>query len=120
RDLKGRLISASLAALVIAGLSWFGISAFTHLDSADAHSLRVELGLEREGEVCSGYRSMPACSYDDRAQAKVDADWHRDVRIRAAVMHELELRIEAALTNLDEASDLLERQQFDFGNALPA
>lgn len=125
RDLKGRLISASIAALVIAGLSWFGISAFTHLDSADAHALRVELGLEREAEVCSNAPlarggSLPACSYDDRQQAKVDADWNRDLRIRAAVMQELDLRLESTLANLDEASELLERQAFDFGNGRPA
>lgn len=123
RDLKGRLISASIAALVIAGLSWFGISAFTHLDSADAHALRIELGLEREGAVCAshpGQLATPACSYDDRAQAKVDSDYERDVRIRAAVMHELDLRLEATLTNLDEARDLLDRQAFDFGNGQPA
>lgn len=120
RDLKGRLISASIAALVIAGLSWFGISAFTHLDSADAHRLRVELGLERSDEVCSTRSSMPNCSYDDRAQAKVDSDWNRDVRIRSALLQELDLRIEAAIANLDEARELLERQEFDFGNGRPA
>jgi hypothetical protein len=41
RDLKGRLISASIAALVIAGLSWFGLSAFTHLDSVGARAARI-------------------------------------------------------------------------------
>jgi ABC-type Na+ efflux pump permease subunit len=116
RDLKGRLISASIAALVIAGLSWFGISAFTHLDSADAHQLRVDLGLERPGEVCSSRPGVSNCSYDDRAQAKVDGDWNRDVRIRSAILQELDLRLEAALGNLEEASELLDRQEFDFGN----
>lgn len=116
RDLKGRLISASIAALVIAGLSWFGISAFTHLDSMDAHDLRIELGLERAGEVCSTRSGMSACSYDDRAQARVDGDWNRDVRIRSAIMQELDLRIEATLANLDQARELLERQEFDFAN----
>ena len=101
RDLKGRLISASIAALVIAGLSWFGISAFTHLDSADAHRLRVELGLERSDEVCSTRSSMPNCSYDDRAQAKVDSDWNRDVRIRSALLQELDLRIEREPVTLE-------------------
>ncbi|HLT36543.1 MAG TPA: hypothetical protein VK034_09655, partial [Enhygromyxa sp.] len=120
RDLKGRLISASIAALVIAGLSWFGISAFTHLDSADAHSLRVELGLERAGEVCSSRSSTPDCSYDDRAQARVDNEWNRDVRLRSAILQELDLRIEATLANLEEARDLLDRQEFDFGNGRPA
>ncbi len=116
RDLKGRLISATIAALVIAGLSWFGISAFTHLDSSDAHRLRVELGLERDGEICSTDAGTPSCNYDDRVQAKVDADWNRDVRIRSAILMELDLRIDAALANLDEASAMLERQEFDLGN----
>ncbi|PRQ03383.1 hypothetical protein ENSA5_16480 [Enhygromyxa salina] len=123
RDLKGRLISASIAALVIAGLSWFGISAFTHLDSAGAQSVRVELGLERAHEVCSpsgGASNMSACAYDDRAQARVEKDWDRDVRIRSAILTELDLRIDAALANLDEAKRVLDRQEFDFGNGLPA
>ncbi len=105
---------------MIAGLSWFGISAFTHLDSADAHSLRMKLGLERDGEVCSSRSSMTDCSYDDRAQAKVDSDWNRDVRIRSALLMELDLRIEATLANLEEASELLDRQEFDFANGQPA
>ncbi|MFO7563060.1 MAG: ABC transporter permease [Enhygromyxa sp.] len=105
---------------MIAGLSWFGISAFTHLDSADAHTLRVELGLERAGEVCSSRAGTPNCSYDDRAQATVDGDWSRDVRIRSALLQELDLRIEATLTNLEQASEILGRQEFDFSNGLVA
>jgi hypothetical protein len=120
RDLRGRLISASIAALVIAGLAWFGISAFTHLDSEDAHDLRVELGLERSGEVCGDTSDIPACSYDDRVQAKVDADWQRDVRMRSAILFELDLRIDTVLGSLDEAERLLSRQEFDFGNGRPA
>lgn len=120
RDLKGRLISASIAALVIAGLSWFGVSAFTHLDSAGAQDLRVELGLERASEVCSSREGMSDCSYDDRAQAQVDKDWDRDIRIRSAILQDLDLRIEAALDNLGEAQRVLGRQEFDFGNGLPA
>jgi hypothetical protein len=120
RDLKGRLISASIAALVIAGLSWFGVSAFTHLDSADAKQLRVELGLERASEVCSNRVGMSDCSFDDRTQARVDKDWDRDVRIRSAILDDLDLRIEAALENLGEAQQILGRQEFDFGNGLPA
>lgn len=120
RDLKGRLISASIAALVIAGLSWFGISAFTHLDSQGAQEVRVELGLERANEVCSSRAGMPDCSYDDRLQARVDKDWDRDVRIRSAILDELDLRIAATLDNLEEAKRLLDRQEFDFGNGLVA
>jgi hypothetical protein len=120
RDLKGRLISASIAALVIAGLSWFGVSAFTQLDSAGAQDLRVELGLERSTEVCSSREGMSDCSYDDRAQARVDKDWERDVRIRSAILQDLDLRIAAAIENLDEAQRVLERREFNFANGLPA
>ncbi|KIG12391.1 hypothetical protein DB30_01513 [Enhygromyxa salina] len=105
---------------MIAGLSWFGVSAFTHLDSAGAQDLRVELGLERATEVCSSRTGMPDCSYDDRAQAEVDKDWDRDVRIRSAILQDLDLRITATLDNLDEAQRLLGRQEFDFGNGLAA
>lgn len=108
RDLKGRLISASIAALVIAGLSWFGISAFTRVDSADAQELRVQIGIEDAYEVCSpSYASNLSCTYDDRVQAKVDEDWQRDVRIRAAILQELDLRIDATAANLEQAKQLL-------------
>ena len=120
RDLKGRLISASIAALIIAGLSWFGISAFTHLDSSRAKDVRVQLGLEYANAVCAPVDGMPDCSFDDRVQAVTDEQWYRDVRIRSAIIHELELRLAATRANLDEAKDMLERQQFDFGNGLPA
>ena len=115
RDLKGRLISASIAALVIAGLSWFGISAFTHLDTSRAKEVRIELGVERAHAVCSSKDSMPDCSFDDRVQAVTDDEWRRDVRIRSALTHELDLRIAATRANLDEAKAMLDRQEFDFG-----
>jgi hypothetical protein len=118
RDLKGRLISASIAALVIAGLSWFGISAFTRLDSADAHLMRVKLGLENQHQVCSS--RGPNCSYDDRVQARVDEQWSRDVRIRSAIYHELDLRIDAALANLDEAKQLLDHNEVDLSRGTDA
>lgn len=120
RDVKGRLLSATIASLIIAGLAWFGISAFTQLDSARAKEVRVQLGLEHEGAVCSASEDQPNCSFDDRVQAVTDEQWSRDVRIRAAIIHELELRIGATRTNLDEAKDMLERQEFDFGNGLVA
>ncbi len=116
RDLKGRLISASIAALVIAGLSWFGLSAFTHLDTSGARDARIELGLEHAREVCSNHEGMPECIFDDRAQEKADKEWARDIRIRSAVMHELDLRLAATLENLEEAQRVLERQELDFSN----
>ena len=119
RDLQGRLISASITAIVLAGLAWFGISAFTHLDSADAQALRVELGLERAHAVC-GRSDGPSCSYDDRAQAKIDADWQRDVEIRSAILFELDLRLADGLAKLEAANELLEVQEFDFSNGRPA
>lgn len=114
RDLKGRLISASIAALVIAGLSWFGLAAFTHLDSSGARDARIELGLEHPMDVCSSHAGMPNCSFDDRAQEEADKDWARDVRIRSAILFELDLRLAATLDNIEEAQRVLERQEFDF------
>jgi hypothetical protein len=105
---------------VIAGLSWFGLSAFTHLDSSGARDARIELGLERPQEVCSGQGGMPDCSYDDRAQQRVDKEWDRDIRIRSAIVQELDLRLATTLDNIEEAQRVLERQEFDFGNGLVA
>lgn len=116
RDLRGRLISAAIAAVVIAGLSWFGIAAFTHLDSSAAQAVRVQLGLEHEKAICSDDDDTPDCSYDDRAQAEVDRQWSQDLRIRAAVLQELDLRIDATLDNLTEAEALLARQNFNYVN----
>lgn len=116
RDLQGRLISAAIAALVIAGLGWFGISAFTRLDTQDAQNLRVELGIEGEGEVCHPRSTLPDCTYDDRTQTRVDKEWARDKRIRAAILHDLQLRIDDVQSRLDDAKGMLERQQFDFSN----
>jgi hypothetical protein len=113
------VVSAAIASLVLASLAWFGISAVTTIDSGEAHALRVELGLERPHEVC-GRSGGPACSYDDRAQAKVDADWQRDVEIRTALLFELGLRVDDGIRKLDAAAELLEVQEFDFGNGRPA
>jgi len=122
RDLKGRLISATVASLVIAGLAWFGISAFTQLDSAGAKQVRVELGLEGEHEVCTSATEVdgPQCTFDDRSQAATDEAWEREVRIRSAINQELGLRLAATRANFEEAKDLLDRQAFDFGNGRPA
>ncbi len=120
RDLKSRLISAAIAALVIAGLSWFGISAFTRLDSVEAQQLRTELGIEDRAAVCSTRPNMPECTYDDRVQAANDTQWVRDQRIRAGILDDLDLRIEATQDRLSEAQALLARQQFDFSNGEPA
>jgi ABC-type Na+ efflux pump permease subunit len=105
---------------VIAGLSWFGLSAFTHLDSEGAKQARMQLGLERGDEVCSTKPGASVCSFDDRAQARVDEEWRRDVRIRSAILQELSLRLIAVEQNLEVAEDLLARQEFDFGNGMVA
>ncbi|NVB42663.1 hypothetical protein G6O69_32880 [Pseudenhygromyxa sp. WMMC2535] len=124
RDLRGRLISAAIAALVIAGLGWLGISAFTHLDSSEAKSARIQLGLESPLSDCTddevAYPNLPGCVYDDRAQAKVDEAWTRDLRIRASILHELDLRLQLGLDNLDSAEALLDIQELDFANYRPA
>ena len=120
RDLKGRLISAAIVATVIAGLSWFGLSAFTKLDSMGARDLRVELGIERPFEVCGDREWMSACTFDDRSQDEVDEAWLRDRKLRAAILQELDLRIDATLANLDRALELLERSNYDFSNGRTA
>lgn len=124
RDLKGRLISAALAASVIAGLCWFAVLAFTNLDNAAAKDIRVELGLEAPDAVCE-YRegqskSVPLCTFDDRSQDIVDREWNRDRSIRAGVLDELDLRIEGTLANFARAERILAREPIDFGNGLVA
>jgi len=123
RDLKGRLISAAIAASVIAGLCWFSVLAFTNLDNEDSKDLRVKLGLETHDAVCASgpaRAQAPSCTFDDRSQDLVEREWQRDREIRSGVLAELELRIEGALANLDEAERLLKHETIDFGNGIVA
>ncbi len=107
RDLRARLISAVVAVSVLFGLTWLGVSALGKIDSQEAHNLRVELGLESSDAVCGG-SSGPACSYNDREQARVDRSFGYDRSLRVAVVDELSARVGLALDRLDEASALVE------------
>lgn len=123
RDLKGRLISAAIAATVIAGLCWFSVLAFTNLDNSTAKDYRVKLGLEVHDAICQSgpvKSDAPQCTFDDQAQDLVDRGWQRDREIRAAVLEDLDLRIEATLANLARAERLLARETIDFSNGLVA
>lgn len=123
RDLKGRLISAAIAATVIVGLCQFAVLAFTKLDSASAKDLRVQLGLESRAEVCqvgSTLDGVPLCSFDDRSQELVDQEWRRDREIRAAILHDVDLRLVAKLDDFARAEKILARESIDFTNGLPA
>lgn len=115
RDLKSRLTSAGIAVAVLVGLFWLGVSALTKMDSSAAHSLRVEAQLESAYDVCGGHG--PACSYDDREQAENDRTYDLDRQIRAAVLRDLDLRIDALLENLEGAEDVLNTRsvQFELG-----
>ena len=85
RDLRARLTSAAVAVSVLFGLSWLGVSALGRIDSQEAHQLRVDLGLEAQYAVCGGGREgQPDCSYDDRAQAKVDREFAHARMMRRA------------------------------------
>lgn len=106
RDLRARFISALAAVLVLSGLSWLGISALSKIDSAEAHALRVELGLEHPWAVCGG-PDHPTCNYDDRYQEKVDRKFAHERQLRVAVLEELLSRTDLAMGQLDEAEDLL-------------
>ena len=102
RDLRARLVSALLTVFVLTGLSWLGVSAMSKIDSREAHLVRVELGLEHAWAVCDGPYS-PACSYDDREQARVDRTFSHERSLRLAVLDELSQRIALGLDALGEA-----------------
>lgn len=107
RDLRARLTSAAVAVSVLFGLSWLGVSALGRIDSQEAHQLRVDLGLEAPFAVCGG-ASQPECSYDDRAQAKVDREFAHARMMRRAVLGELGDRVDLAIDRLEEATALVE------------
>lgn len=107
RDLRARLTSALVAVSVLFGLTWLGVSALGRIDSSEAHQLRVDLGLEAPFAVC-GDVDQPACSYDDRAQTKVDREFAHAQMMRRAVLSELVERVDLAQDRLDEATALVE------------
>lgn len=106
RELRTKLVSAVVTVLVLTGLSWLGISALTQIDSREAHGLRVSTGIESAWAVC-GAPGGPACSYEDREQARVDAKFAQERRLRLAILDELDRRIEHGLAKLDEATKLV-------------
>lgn len=107
RDLRARLTSALVAVSVLFGLTWLGVSALGRIDSQEAHQLRVDLGLEAPFAVC-GDVDQPACSYDDRAQTKVDREFAHARMMRRAVLRELVERVDLAQDRLEEATALVE------------
>jgi hypothetical protein len=112
RDLRARFVSAIVAVLVLTGLTWLGVSALTKIDSAEAHQLRVELGLESPWAVCGGPR-QGACNYDDRQQERVDQRFGYERRLRLVVLDELLARTEIAQAQLDSAQEMLDAMTVD-------
>jgi len=106
RDLRARLVSALVAVFVLSGLSWLGVSALTQIDSAEAHNLRTEMGLEHPWAVCGG-PNKPGCNYDDRHQENVDRKFNAERGLRIAILEELSDRAAMAVGQLDEAEEIL-------------
>ena len=101
RDLRARLISAVATFGVLVSLVWLASSALTHMDTAGAHRMRVQLGLETQGAVCGGYK-QPICTYDDAEQTRLeDADAQR-LAVRTAIFTELARRIETQMRGLHQ------------------
>lgn len=112
RDLRARLVTAAAAVFILMGLAWLGISALTKIDSAEAHGLRVELGVEHPWAVC-GAPGKPRCNYDDRAQESIDKAFVRERRVRRAILDELSARVAMATGRLDEAEEILGEMETD-------
>jgi hypothetical protein len=109
RDLRPRLISAGVAAALFSGLAWSGVAAFTGMDTPAARDLRVSLRIEDPDAVCDG-PGEPSCAFDDRQQEAVDRAFHHEQRLRLAVLHELEGRVDRLQEDLSRAKGLLEGQ----------
>jgi len=107
RDLKSRLATSLVTVIALTGLVCLAIAALTRVDSRDVHHLRLALRLEAAGWVCDG-PDQPACSYDDRAQAKVNEDFAADQRLRLAVLDELSFRVRRALIRLEQAASAVQ------------
>jgi len=103
RDARARLISAGVVALVMVALAWLGTSALTRIDNEAGHALRVQVGLELPHAVCGG-PIQPACSYDDREQAKADREAQEERALRIAILEDLYRRCIHARGRLDHAA----------------
>lgn len=117
RDLRPRLVSSAVAATLLGGISWFGVSALTEMDSRAAHDLRVSLRIEDQNAVCDG-PGQPTCSYDDRQQEEVDRAFAGEQRLRVALLRELAGRLDRAQQNLAQARGIIERESVDLGGDL--
>jgi len=113
RDLRARLVSAGIAVTLLVGLAWLAVTALTGMENRAAHDLRVRAGLESPSAVC-GSVGLPECSYDDREQAEVDTQFDLERRLRAAILSDLRLRVEARIADLDAARTLLDHKSIDF------
>lgn len=113
RDLRARLVSALVTVAVLTGLTWLGVSALTGIDSQQAHELRVALGLESPGAVCSPGPYRPDCNYDDLRQEKVDREFRDQRALRVAIASELARRADMATEQLDAAKALLDDMELD-------
>lgn len=117
RDLRTRLASAAAAVAMLVGLAWLGVSALTRMDTQGAQALRVELGMEPVHAVCGG-PSQPACSYEDREQARADEAFALDRAVRLAVLGELSMRVERQRQNVERGQRILSDREIDFTNNL--
>jgi hypothetical protein len=117
RDLKPRLVSAAVAAGLVGGVSWLGVSALTQMDTEAARDLRVRMAIEGEWDLCDG-PGQPTCTFDDRIQEQVDQAYAEEQRIRVAVLDDLRRRVDAAIGNLDRAKDLLDSDGIDLNSGV--
>lgn len=112
RDLRTRLLTSLGTVMVVLSLAWLGVSVLAGLDSREAMTARVRLGIENPARLCGGHRG-PACTFDDREQARIDREFRRAQTVRLAVTAELQGRIGSALEQLDAVEAQLPELELD-------
>ena len=108
RDLSSRMTSSLATFLALVAVAWLGVSTLTGLDNEPARDVRVALGIEAQDAVCGETFGLPACTFDDREQAEIDAQWNRDASVRGAILHDVRLRVDGRLADLKTADKLLD------------
>ena len=85
---------------ILVAMAWLGASALTSMDTRGAHELRAQLGIESYVGECGG--SGPMCTYDDAEQRTHDQVAAQELRVRTAILFELERRIDSQIVALTD------------------
>ncbi len=107
RDLGTRVSLAAASVVAVLVLAWLTTASIVWSDAERGRDLRVALGLERWEQASCGAPPGSACTYDDEEQAQIDLTFRQETAVRAAILDDLALRLEAIEVDLRMSQDIL-------------